>query len=92
VSDRIPEPCSVSCALAMMNQALDYLNIVDVASLPVDAQAGVLTSLEAMKPQFAAARAALLAAFTAGGGPEADGQGAAPVGQLWPRGSVGGSE
>jgi hypothetical protein len=75
----------------MMNQAMDYLNTVDVASLPVDAQVEVLTSLAAMKPlPAAAAQAALLAAFAAGGGPEADGQGAAPVGQRWPRETVGG--
>jgi hypothetical protein len=63
----------------MMNQAMDYLNTVDIASLPVDAQVEVLTSLAAMKPQHAAAaQAVLLAAFAAGGGPEADGQGAGP--------------
>lgn len=63
----------------MMNRALDYLNIVDVASLPVDAQAGALTSLEAMAAEFSTARAALLAAFTTGGGPQAHGHGAAQV-------------
>jgi len=80
MSDRVWEPCSVSCALARLNQAVDYLSTVDITSLPFDAQVRLLTSMEAMKPQFAAARAKFQAALTAGGGPEADGQGAARPG------------
>jgi hypothetical protein len=79
VSDRDRGPRCDCSALARMNQALDYLNSV-FASLPVDAQLEVLRSLEAMRPQFATARARLLAALAAGDGPEADGQGAASVG------------
>ena len=32
--DRLPEPGSVSDALALLDQALDYLNAADVAVLP----------------------------------------------------------
>ena len=93
MGDRVSEPCCVSCALARMSQAVDYLSTVDITSLPVNAQAEVLTSLAAMKPQLAAAaRDALLAAFVARSGPKADEQGAAPAGQRWLRESVGGPE
>jgi uncharacterized protein DUF222 len=83
VSDRISEPGSVSGALAMLDRALDYLNTADVASLPVDTQAGALRLLETVEAKHTAARAAMLSAFTASGGPEADGHGAARVWLRW---------
>ena len=44
--DRLPDPGSVSDALAMLDRALDYLNTADMAALPVDTQAQALRSLE----------------------------------------------
>ncbi len=81
--DRLAEPGSVSGALAMLDRALDYLNTADVASLPVEAQAEALKSLEAAGAKHTAARAALLSAFGASGGPEADGHGAVRVWLRW---------
>jgi Domain of unknown function (DUF222) len=83
VCDGIPVPGSVSGALAMLDRALDYLNTADVASLPVDTQAQALRSLETAEAKHTTARAALLSAFTVGGGPEADGHGAARVWLRW---------
>jgi Domain of unknown function (DUF222)/HNH endonuclease len=83
VCDGIPVPGSVSDALAMLDRALDYLNTADVASLPVDTQAQALRSLETAEAKHTTARAALLSAFSAGGGPEADGHGAARVWLRW---------
>ena len=81
--DRLPEPGSVSGALAILDRALDYLNAADVAGLPVDTQAAALKSLEAAEAKHTAARAAMLSAFSANGGPEADGHGAARVWLRW---------
>ena len=81
--DRLPELGSVSAALAILDRALDYLNAADVAGLPVDTQAAVLKSLEAAEAKHTAARAAMLSAFSANGGPEADGHGAARVWLRW---------
>lgn len=76
MGDRILEPGSVSGALAMLHRALDYLTAVDIPSLPTGTQAGALEAAEAKQT---AARAAVLAAFTAGGGPQADGHGSPRV-------------
>ncbi len=81
--DRLPEPGSVSGALAMLDRALDYLNAADVASLPVATQADALKSLEAAEAKHTAARAAVLSAFSTSGGPEADGHGVARVWLRW---------
>ena len=81
--DRLPEPGSVGDALASLDRALDYLNTVDAAALPVDTQAAALKSLEAAEAKHTAARAAMLSAFSANGGPEADGHGAARVWLRW---------
>jgi Domain of unknown function (DUF222) len=83
VCDRLSGPGSVSDALAMLDRALDYLNAADVAALPVDTQAAALRSLEAAEAKHTAARTAMLAAFSAGGGPEADGHGVARVWLRW---------
>jgi len=83
VCDEMPVPGSALDALAMLHRALDYLNAADVASLPVDTQAAALKSLEAAEAKHTAARAAALSAFTACGGPEADGHGVARVWLRW---------
>ena len=62
--DRLPDPGSVSDALAMLDRALDYLNTADMAALPVDTQAQALRSLETAEAKHTAARTALLSAFT----------------------------
>lgn len=77
------EPESVNGALAMLDRALDYLNAADVASLPVDTQAGALKRLETVEAKQTAARTAMLSAFTASGGPEADGHGVARTWLRW---------
>jgi hypothetical protein len=83
VCDGLPVPGSVTDALAQLDRVLDYLNTADVAALPVDTQAAALKSLETAEAKHTAARAAVLAAFTVGGGPEADGHGAARVWLRW---------
>lgn len=81
--DRLPGPSSVHSALDLLGQALDYLNSADLAGLPVDSQAAALKSLEAAEAKHTVARAAMLSAFTASGGPEADGHGTARVWLRW---------
>jgi Domain of unknown function (DUF222) len=83
VGDQLTEPGSVSEALAMLGRALDYLNAADLAALPVDTQAGALKSLEAAEAKHTAARAAMLSAFSANDGPEADGHGAVRTWLRW---------
>jgi hypothetical protein len=82
VCDRLPEPGSITGALAMLDHALDYLNTADMAALPVDSQASALRSLETAEAKHTTARAAMLSAFTAGGGPETDGH---EVARTWLR-------
>ena len=53
--DRLPDPGSVSDALAMLDRALDYLNTADMAALPVDTQAQALRSLETAEAKHTAA-------------------------------------
>ena len=77
------EPDTVNGALALLDRALDYLNAADLASLPVDTQAAALKRLERAGAKQTAARTALLSAFTAGGGPEADGHGVARTWLRW---------
>jgi hypothetical protein len=54
-----------------------------MVALPVDIQAGALKALESAGAKHTAARTAVLSAFSAGGGPEADGHGAARVWLRW---------
>ena len=68
------QPASPAAALVMLEAALDHLNSADVASLPAAAQAECLRVLERAEAKHTAARAAVLAAFTAQGGFEHDGQ------------------
>ncbi len=67
-------PASTGQALAMVRAGLGYLASCDAGSLGTAAQAAALTGLEAAEAQHTAARAAILAAFTAQHGYEADGQ------------------
>jgi hypothetical protein len=76
-------PTSVSEALAMLRQALGFLNSTDAASQPAQTQADVLRELERAEARHTAARARFLAAFTAQRGYEADGQGSARAWLKW---------
>ncbi|HEY1346091.1 MAG TPA: DUF222 domain-containing protein, partial [Streptosporangiaceae bacterium] len=77
------EPVSVAGALAMLERALAALNAADVASLPTPVQAQALRVLERAEARHTAARARVLAAFTARDGYEDDGQGSARVWLRW---------
>ena len=66
-------PSSTGQALAMVRAGLGYLADCDAASLGTAAQAEALVGLEAAEAQHTAARARILAAFTAQRGYEADG-------------------
>ena len=66
-------PASTGQALAMVRAGLGYLAGCDAGSLGTAAQAAALIGLEAAEAQHTAARAKILAAFTAQQGYEADG-------------------
>ena len=66
-------PSSTGQALAMVRAGLGYLADCDAASLGTAAQAEALIGLEHAEAQHTAARARILAAFTAQQGYEADG-------------------
>ena len=66
-------PASAGQALAMVRAGLGYLAGCDAGSLGTAAQAAALIGLEAAEAQHTAARAKILAAFTAQQGYEADG-------------------
>jgi len=76
-------PASVTEALAMLDRALDHLNTADAASLPSCVQAGALRALEQAEGKHTAARARVLAAFTAQAGYEDDGHGTARTWLKW---------
>jgi hypothetical protein len=76
-------PGSAGEALAMAEAGLRWLAAADVASLPAAAQAGALRALERLQSVQAAARARVLAGFTARRGFEADGQGSARTWLSW---------
>jgi hypothetical protein len=67
-------PASTAQALAMVSAGLGYLAGCDAAGLGTAAQAEALVGLEQAEARATAARAKILAAFTAGGGFQADGQ------------------
>jgi hypothetical protein len=75
------QPVSVGAALVTLERALDALNAADVASVPAVVQA--LRALERAEAKHTAARARVLAAFTAQDGYEDDGQGSARVWLRW---------
>src|SRR5215510_10495384 len=77
------EPASVSAALVMLDRALAALNAADAALVPTDVQAQVLRALERAEARHAAARARMLAAFSARDGYEDDGHGSARTWLRW---------
>ncbi len=68
----VPAPASVSDALGMLTCALRYLAAADATELPAQVQARSLQVLERADAIATAARASILAAFTAGQGYCAD--------------------
>ncbi len=66
------EPASAAQALAMVSAGLSYLASCDAAQLPTAVQAETLCELERAEAVHTAARAKVLAAFTAQHGYEAD--------------------
>jgi hypothetical protein len=77
------QPVSVGAALVTLERALDALNAADVASVPAVVQAQALRALERAEAKHTAARARVLAAFTAQDGYEDDGQGSARMWLRW---------
>ncbi len=67
-------PSSTVQALAMVRAGLGYLSACDAAELGTAAQAEALIGLEQAEAQHTAARAKMLAAFSAQQGHQADGQ------------------
>ncbi|HXZ75892.1 MAG TPA: DUF222 domain-containing protein, partial [Streptosporangiaceae bacterium] len=74
---------SVGAALVMLERALDALNAGDVAPASAAVQAQALRVLERAEAKHTAARARILAAFTARDGHEDDGQGSARMWLRW---------
>jgi hypothetical protein len=85
------QPATADAALVMLEAALDCLNSADVGSLPAAAQADCLRVLERAEAGHTAARAAVLAAFTAQGGFEDDGQQCARSWLTWQTRVAGGA-
>ena len=77
------EPASVPEALAMLDRALEALASADAATLPTSVQAQALRALERAEARHTAARARILAAFSAQDGYEDDGQGSARTWLKW---------
>jgi hypothetical protein len=68
----IPAPASTAEALAMIRAGMGYLAAADPTAMAADAQAECLQALEQLDAVETAARARILAAFTAGRGYSAD--------------------
>jgi hypothetical protein len=77
------DPANVADALSMLDRALVALNAADAASLPTAVQAQALRALERAEARHTAARAQILAAFTAHDAYEDDGQGSARMWLTW---------
>jgi hypothetical protein len=77
------EPLTVPAALVMLDRALVALNAADAASLPTAVQAQALRALERAEARHTAARAQILAAFTAQDDYEDEGQGSARTWLKW---------
>jgi uncharacterized protein DUF222/HNH endonuclease len=77
------QPADVPSALVMLDRALQALAAADAASLPTGLQAEALRALERAEARHTAARARMLAAFTAQDGYEDDGHGSARVWLSW---------
>ena len=84
-------PASTGEALAVLAGALDYLNGTDAAALPAAEQASCLKALERAEAKHTAARAAVLAAFTAQGTYADDGQHSARAWLKWQTGVTAGA-
>jgi hypothetical protein len=67
-------PSSAAQALSMVRAGLGFLATCEAPALPASVQAGILVELEAAEGRLTAARTAVLSAFCAGRGYEADGQ------------------
>jgi hypothetical protein len=76
-------PGSAAEAIAMTLAGLGFLAHADAASLPAGTQADCLRELERALAVHTAARARVLAAFTAQGGHEQDGQGSPRTWLTW---------
>ena len=76
-------PATAAEALTALEGALDYLNGTDAASLPAAEQASCLKALERAESKHTAARAAILAAFTARATFQDDGQHSARAWLKW---------
>lgn len=76
-------PASAAEALTVLEGALDYLNNTNAGSLPAAEQASCLMALERAESKHTAARAAVLAAFTAQATFQDDGQYSARAWLTW---------
>src|SRR5215475_6122656 len=85
------DPATVADALAMLDRALAALTDADAGSLPTAVQAQALRALERAGARHTAARARILAAFTAQDGYECDGQGSARTWLRWQARVTGGA-
>ena len=77
------QPADVPGALVMLDRALQVLAAADAGSLPTVVQGQALRALERAEARHTAARAQMLAAFTAHDGYENDGHGSARVWLAW---------
>jgi uncharacterized protein DUF222/HNH endonuclease len=73
-SSQAAVPSSAAQALSMVRAGLGFLATCEAPALATATQAGVLVDLERAEARLTAARAAVLSAFCAGRGYEADGQ------------------
>ena len=64
----VPLPVSTAEALGMLRAAMGFLNAADAAQMAAEEQARCLQALEQVNSMGTAARASILAAFTAGQG------------------------
>ncbi len=68
----VPPPVSTTQALGMLESAMGYLSAADATAMAAENQAQCLIALERVSSMGTAARASILAAFTAGQGYSAD--------------------
>src|SRR5712691_5561620 len=68
----VPPPASTTQALGMLESAMGYLSAADATAMAAENQAQCLMALERVSSMGTAARASVLAAFTAGQGYAAD--------------------
>ncbi len=68
----VPPPVSTTQALGMLESAMGYLSAADATAMAAENQAQCLMALERVSSMGTAARASILAAFTAGQGYSAD--------------------